>query len=167
MPAPSPSVLSNPTVSSGLGATLAAGTPPGVVTSSINLSPTEALGVGFSIGCVQKCYTLAGPISVTNGSAFTVNVYTGTDIIGNALNMATLTHIEIENLSTTAGQKLTVGAGTHAVLGSDSYTVGANGGEILIQNPGDGFTVASGSTDTLQVAVSSGTTTFNIVLLGR
>jgi hypothetical protein len=126
-----------------------------VVTSQVNHQPNTAIGAGNSAGSVDRCFCEA--FAVTAGTPLTVNVSTATDPIGNPLGMLHVTSVLVENDSTTAGQDFTVGAGTHPVLGTDQGTAQANGGVFSVLNPNPGYSVVSGTSDTLQISVASGT----------
>jgi len=76
--------------------------------------------------------------------------------------------ILVENDSTTAGQDMTIGGGTHPVSATDSGTAQANGGVWLMWNPNPGYAVSAGSADTITVTVAAGTNVAGkITILGR
>lgn len=79
-----------------------------------------------------------------------------------------MTSVLVENDSTTAGQDFTVGGGTHPVLGTDQGTAQANGGAFFVFNPNPGYSVVSGTSDTLQISVASGTSVpGKVTIFGR
>jgi hypothetical protein len=134
--------------------------------SQINHQPNIAIGSGNSAGNVDRCF--CEPFTVTAGTPLTVNVSSATDPMGNALGMLHVTSVLVENDSTTGGQDFTVGAGTHPVLGTDQGTAQANGGVFCVVNPNPGYAVVSGTSDTLQISVASGTNVpGKITILGR
>jgi hypothetical protein len=148
-------ILSNPNASVQLKCQLTAGAAPAVISSQVNHQPNISIGAGNSAGNVDRCFSES--FTVTAGTPLTVNVSSATDPIGNALGMLHVTSVLVENDSTTAGQDFTVGAGTHPVLGTDQGTAQANGGVFCVVNPSPGYSVVSGTSDTLQVSVASGT----------
>jgi len=76
--------------------------------------------------------------------------------------------ILVENDGTTAGQDMTIGGGTHPISATDSGTAQANGGVHLTFNPNPGYSVVSGTSDTLTITVAAGTNVpGKITILGR
>jgi len=158
--------LSNPSASVQLKCQLTAGASPAVVTSQVNHQPNIAIGTGNTAGNVDRCFSES--FTVTAGTPLTINVSSATDPIGSALGMVHVTSVVVENDSTTAGQDFTVGAGTHPVLGTDQGTAQANGGVFCVLNPNPGYSVVSGTSDTLQISVASGTNVAGkITIFGR
>jgi len=158
--------LSNPTASVQVKCLLTAGAAPAVVASQVNHQPNIAIGAGNTVGNVDRCFCEA--FTVSAGTPLTVNVGSATDPMGNALGIVHVTSVVVENDSTTAGQDFTVGGGTHPVLGTDQGTAQANGGVFCLVNPNPGYAVVSGTSDTLQVLVASGTSVAGkITILGR
>jgi hypothetical protein len=161
-----PTTLSNPIISVQLKCQLTGGAAPAVVTSLVNHQPNVALGSGNSAGNVDQC--LSEPFTVSAGSPLTINLSSATDPLGGALAFAHVSGVLVENDSTTAGQDFTVGGGTHPVLGTDQGTAQANGGAFFVINPNPGYSVVSGTSDTLQISVASGTNVpGKITVLGR
>jgi hypothetical protein len=157
--------LSKPTVVVGIKALLTAGAPPAPVVSQVDHEPTISLAAGTDPGTANVC--LSQPFTVTAGTPFTVNLVTGLDPLGNALSMSAVVAVLVENDSTIAAQTLTVGGGPNAALGADQYTCQANGGVVLMYNPGIGYAVVAGRSDTLQVTVAAGTASGKLTALGR
>ena len=158
--------LSNPSASVQVKCQLAAGAPLAVVTSQVNHQPNLSLGAGNSAGNVDRCFSEA--FTVTSGTPLTINVTTALDPLGTAIACVHVTSVLVENDSTTAGQDFTVGGGTHPVLGTDQGTAQANGGVFFVINPSPGYTVSSGSADTLSIAVAAGTNVAGkVTILGR
>ena len=147
--------LSNPTISLAIKASLASGAAPAPIGSIVNHAPSVALGAGSTAGNVDRCYSTA--IAVTTGTPLTLNLISALDPLGNALAMAHVTAVLLENSSNTAGQDFTIGGGTNPALGSFAGIAQANGGACLVCNPSPGFAVASGSADTITIAVAAGT----------
>ncbi|MGD1275671.1 MAG: hypothetical protein ABR964_00435 [Tepidisphaeraceae bacterium] len=159
-------VLSNPSMSLSLKAQLTAGAAPAVAASQVNHSPTFTVGAGNTAGNVDRCYS--APIQVSAGAPLTINVGTALDPLQNALGMLHVCAILVENDSTTAGQDMTIGGGTHPVSATDSGTAQANGGVWLMWNPNPGYAVSAGSADTITVTVAAGTNVAGkITILGR
>jgi len=159
-------VLSNPSAVLQFKCQLASGAAPAIVTSQVNHQPGTTLGAASSVGNVDRCYS--GAFTVSSGSPLTINLATALDPLQATLGMAHLSAVLVENDSATTGQDFTVGAGTHPVLGSDQGTAQANGGAFCVFNPDPGYTVTSGSSDTLQISVVAGTNVpGKLTLLGR
>lgn len=158
--------LSNPSITINTRASLASGIAPAVLGCTVNQSPATSIGVGSTAGNVNVCFSEA--FTVTSGTPITVNLLTGTDPFGTALGMVHVSHILVENASTTTGQDFTVGGGTHPVLGTDLYLCQANGGVVCVVNPNPGYSVVTSSSDTLQISVAAGTSVAGrITVLGR
>lgn len=158
--------LSNPIVSVQLKCQLTAGAAPAVIASQVNHQPNVSIGPGNTAGNVDRCF--CEPFTVTAGTPLTVNVASATDPMGNALGIVHVTSVLVENDSTTAGQDFTVGGGTHPVLGTDQGTAQANGGVFCVVNPSPGYSVVSGTSDTLQISVAAGTNVpGKITIFGR
>jgi hypothetical protein len=147
--------LFNPSVVAQITCQLNSGAPPAVVTSQVNQQPDVPLGAGNTPGNVDRCFS--EPFTVTSGTPLTINLVTALDPLGSALGAVHVTSVLVENDSTTAGQDFTVGAGTHPVLGTDQGTAQANGGVFFVINPNPGYSVVSGTSDTLQISVAAGT----------
>lgn len=145
---------------------LSSGTPPFQATALPTLNPAVNILTGNNIaGYVDRCY--AKTLSIVNGTPFTLNVATGLDPLGNTLGMVHVSAIFLVNLSTTATDDLTLGGGTHPVLGTDSYTAQANGGIVQVINPNPGYAVTGASADTITIAAAAGTVTAELMILGR
>jgi hypothetical protein len=157
--------FSKPTVVVGLKALLTSGAPPAPVVSQVDHEPTIALSPGTGPGSADICLSQA--FTVTAGTPFTVSLVTGLDPLGNALSMSAVVAVLVENDSTVAAQALTVGGGTGAVLGGDRFTCQANGGVVLVYNPGAGYAVVGGTSDTLQITVAAGTASGKLTVFGR
>jgi hypothetical protein len=161
-----PTTLANPTVNVQLKCQITSGAAPAIITSQVNHQPNISIGAANTAGNVDRCF--CEPFNVTAGTPLTVNVSSATDPMGNALGIVHVTSVLVENDSTTAGQDFTVGGGTHPVLGTDQGTAQANGGVFCVVNPNPGYSVVSGTSDTLQVSVASGTNVAGkITIFGR
>jgi hypothetical protein len=158
--------LSNPSITAQLKCQLNAGSPPAVATSQVNHLPVTAPGAANTPGHVDRC--ISEPFTVTAGTPFTLNLATAQDPLSNPAGFLHLSAILVENDSTITGQDFTIGGGTHPALGTDQATAQANGGVVLITNPNPGYTITSGTSDTLQISVATGTSVpGKITLLGR
>lgn len=147
--------LSNPIASVQLKCQLTGGAVPAVVSSQVNHQPNVSLGAGNTGGNIDGCFS--EPFTVSAGTPLTISLTAINDALGNAISFVHVTSVLVENDSTTAGQNFTVGGGTHPVLGTDQGTAQANGGSFLVFNPNPGYSVVSGTSDTLQILVASGT----------
>jgi hypothetical protein len=161
-----PTVLSNPSLSITLKAQLTSGSSPAVVASQVSHSPSGAISAGNSAGSTDRCYSTS--FQVTAGTPLTINLTTAFDPMQNAIGMVHVCGILLENDSTTTGQDMTIGGGTHPLSASDSGLAQAKGGIYLMWNPNPGYTVTSGSADTVTITVASGTNVpGKITIFGR
>jgi hypothetical protein len=96
-------------------------------------------------------------VQAATASPVTYNVQSLTDVYGNAVNMATVYTIAIQNTGT---HTIVVGTGTNALMGTDQVTLQA-GHTVIITSP---ITV-SGSVKNLLLTPSA-STTWNIIILG-
>src|ERR1700728_2897318 len=147
--------LSNPIASVQLKCQLTGGVVPAGVSSQVNHQPNVSLGAGNTGGSIDGCFS--EPFTVSAGTPLTISLTAINDALGNAISFVHVTSVLVENDSTTAGQNFTVGGGTHPVLGTDQGTAQANGGAFFVFNPNPGYSVVSGTSDTLQISVASGT----------
>jgi hypothetical protein len=158
--------LSNPTATVQLKCQLTGGAAPAPVTSQVNHQPNVVLGPGNSAGNVDGCFS--EPFTVSAGTPLTISMTALNDPLGNPITFVHVTSVLMENDSTTAGQNFTVGGGTHPVLGTDQGSAQANGGAFLVFNPNPGYSVVSGTSDTLQITVAAGTSVSGkLTILGR
>jgi hypothetical protein len=158
--------LSNPSASVQLKCQLTAGASPALVSSQVNHQPNISLGAGSTGGNVNECFSEA--FTVSAGTPITISLPSANDPLGNALSFVHVTSVLVENDSTTAGQDFTVGGGTHPVLGTDQGTAQANGGAFFVFNPNPGYSVVSGTSDTLQISVAAGTSVAGkVTIFGR
>jgi hypothetical protein len=146
--------LTNPYLAIAARAVINSGTFP-VLSATTTHTPAINLVAGSTSGSVNA--VIEQNFTVTSGTPLTINVATGLDPFGNAAGMVHVSTVLVENDSTTAGQDFTIGGGTHPVLGTDSYLCQANGGVVTVCNPAPGYTVSSGSADTLTITVAAGT----------
>jgi hypothetical protein len=161
-----PTTLSNPIASLQLKCQLNGGAVPALVSSQVNHQPNTALGAGNTGGSIDGCFS--GPFTVSAGTPLTISVTSINDALGNPITFVHVTSVLVENDSTTAGQNFTVGGGTHPVLGTDQGSAQANGGAFLVLNPNPGYSVVSGTSDTLQISVAAGTNVpGKLTILGR
>lgn len=150
----------------GVSVNLASGAAPAPIASAVYQFPSISISSGNAAGQVDRAYSFGG--TITFGTPFTINLSTGLDPLGNTLGMVHVTSVLVENDSLTAGQVMTIGGGTHPVLGSDQFTAQANGGIAFICNPNPGYSVSGGSSDTLTITVAAGTAVpFKVTVLGR
>jgi hypothetical protein len=147
--------LSNPSATAQIKCQLTSGAAPAVVTSQVNHQPNVSIGAANTAGNVNCCFS--EPFTVSSGTPLTINLVSALDPLGAALGAVHVTSVLVENDSTTAGQDFTVGTGTHAALGTDQGTAQANGGVFFVINPNPGYSVVSGTSDTLQISVAAGT----------
>lgn len=158
--------LTNPSVSVTVKAQLSSGAAPALVAAQVNHSPNFGVGAGNTTGNVDRCYSTA--FTVSAGTPLTINLTTALDPMQNAVGMLHVSGILVENDSTTSGQDMTIGGGTHPISATDSGLAQANGGVHLMWNPSPGYAVTSGSADTVTITVAAGTNVpGKITILGR
>lgn len=158
--------LSNPLITVAITAALTAGAPPAPAASPVNHAPAVTLTSGSGPGSVDRIYSKA--TTITSGTPLTINVSTALDPLNTAVGMLHVTSVMVSSDSTVAGQDLTIGGGTHPVLGSDQGTAQANGGIYFTCNPNPGYTVTGGSADTLTITVANGTNVnLKVTIVGR
>nr|WP_294515918.1 hypothetical protein [uncultured Rhodopila sp.] len=155
--------LTSPSASFGMRFNLQSGTAPAISGATISQSITPTLAAGSSSGQVQLGTIIN--ISVVNGTPYTLNLISGTDVLGNALGLATFVGFQL-TITSSGGGVLVVGGGTHPVMGTDQITT-QTGGTIQTVQPGTGWAVVSSTSDTLQITSSSGTITAVLTLFGR
>jgi hypothetical protein len=162
------STLTQPILSLRASASVAQGSQPAMEIATITQTPTgiTALMGGSGAGHVNTCISEAA--TITTGTPCTMNVVSGLDPLGNAAGMFRVTCVVVENNSVTTGQIITVGAGTHPVLGSDQFIVQPNGGTGCVCNPNPGYLVTGGSADVVTLTVAAGTAVpFKITIFGN
>lgn len=118
--------------------------------------PSLSLETSYSSSQVTKCYQLETTQSTTQ--SYLLDDGSLTDVYGTSLVFSSIQLLAINNKDAT--QTLTVGGGTHPVLGSDQYTVKA-GQLLIITSP---FTVDA-THDLLRI-VPSGSMTFDLLVVG-
>lgn len=146
--------------------TMSWGAAPAPASAPLGDATNFSLAVGTGAGQANAIITQDGTINT--GTPNTVNVITGlqTDQL-TAAAMAHVLAIYFENLSSTPADIVTIGGGTHPLIGSDQCTVNA-GGAILIYNPNPGYAITSGSADTLTFGVAAGSgVPYQLVIVGR
>jgi hypothetical protein len=161
------STVASPQITAAITATLTGGAAPATVSGNVNHTPSETPTVGSSSGNVNKAYSVAG--TVTSGSPVDIDLTAVTDPLGASLNFSQVHAILLENLSTTAGQDLTLGAGTNPLLAASTqlaYAGTAPG--FVLQNCGTtGITVDS-THKTVRVAVAAGTGVgYKLTIIGK
>ena len=160
--------VSAPSVTAQISSPLVAGaTGTGNQTGLMNFTQQQVVPAALGSAANQFNVAFGATIPLATGTAYTINLLTGDDGFGNVIGMVHCGCVIVVNYSTTAAQIITVGGGTHPVLGSDQYTVQANGGTAFILNPAPGYSVVTSSSDTLTLANASGTASVGLLVLGR
>lgn len=147
----------------------AAGTGITAITGQVRVSsPAVQRTVGNGANQADREYPFQG--TVTAGTPFTINLSTGLNpFSGSAMGMVHATRIHVVHQGTTG--RITVGGGTHPVMGSDQATL-QPGGSGVFDNIGAGYVVASGAVagvepvEALPVVDSSGVGTFTLTYMG-
>jgi hypothetical protein len=89
---------------------------------------------------------------------------------GSTITMAEVVAIAIVNKSTTTSENLQIGGDANSVpiFGAvGDYAIVGPGGVFLWSSPVDGVTVTASTGDILQIAASTGTITYDILIVGR
>ena len=136
-----------------------------IATDAPAVQAAISAALGSTAGNCNARFAMA--LSIANGTPYTINLLSGSDQYGNTIAMVHACFFYVVNLSTTTAQILTVGGGTHPVMGSDQATVYPNGGHWYTGQPNPGFSVVTSSSDTLTITNASGTCPANLIVLGR
>lgn len=160
------SILQNPKVTLAITGAIGDGASPPVVNASINHTVSLSLPVGTSAGDVNIEYYR--PIAVSVGTPLVLDLTNLTDPLGNSISMSVVTAILLSNESTTTGQDLTLGGGTHPLFAAMPVPAQAGGGAVGVLAPASGFAVVSGTSNTLQVTAAAGSgVPGRLTILGR
>ena len=152
--------------------TATSGNGAGLIQSAASLStPSSNPTIGNAstgvAGQFDRPFSYTG--SVTAGTPYTINFNTGNDQLNNTMNMVHVGRIHVSHQGSTG--RITVGGGTHPVMGSDQAVL-QPGGSCVFANHGVGYTVAGSSVsgvdpvEALPFNDSSGSGTFNISYMG-
>lgn len=165
------STLNQVSVTASISYGLISGVTPDIISAVNTLSSAVNLQIGTSTG--QPNAIMAGSSTITSGTPVVVDVFTGTDPLGATPVMLHVFGIMVINNGTVTGNDITVGAGTHPLMGSGVTTVvqsgaaGFGGGVFLNVNTSPGFAITSGSADSLTFTVSAGTAVpFKYIIIG-
>lgn len=148
----------------------------GVFTKALDLTtPTEAIAInksqsltnGTGSGQANQVFTDQRTVSAASEN---LDLAGGlTDAFGDTITFTGIKMLMVKNLSTTAGQDLTLSGNflDDDMLGGGSSTVILGpGGIFFISSPVDGFDVTAGTGDILTVDPAANTISYDIVLLG-
>lgn len=156
------STLSGPKIAAAITASLTAGAAPAPTSASVNHSATSSPSVGSTAGKADSVYSKA--LSVTSGSAQSIDVNTFTDPLGATINLQHVTAVMFTNNSSTTAEIFTIGGASGDVL-AGAVTVGP-GGFFLLCNPTTGL--SSATNHTINVSVASGTAVSGyLTVMGR
>lgn len=140
-------------------------------TGPINFEDVLSLVHGTSANQADLVWSDSG--SVASGTPVTVDLRGSlTSILdGGAVSFVEVVGLYIKNKSTTTSQNLQIGGGsnpwiTHLGASGDVIVLGP-GGRLLLESPLDGYAVTAGTGDILQIASSSGTISYDVVIYGR
>lgn len=110
---------------------------------------------------------------VVNGTPLDLDLRgTLTSIVdGSVVNFPLVMGIVIRNNSTTAGQSLTIGAGSNPFISwlaatGDGVKIGPSGFKVL-WNPIDAYATSAGTADILRIVSDVGTVNVDVMLIGR
>ena len=157
--------MSNSSLSVTTQAQVSAGVAPALIASSPKISASASPPVGTTAGSVNAVIAQGG--TVVTGTPVTINVATGLDPMGNAAAMVHVTEVAVVNNSATLGQIIVVGAGTHAVMGSDQFTIDAGDFGVICRDA-SGYPVTGSSADTLTLTTSSAVAIpYQVIIKGR
>lgn len=167
---PSP-LLASPAFQFRMGCSLSWGSPPNSISNSPNINQQSTLVVGNATNQIDRC--IAVNFTVTSGTPYTFNVSTGLDPSGVAAGLVHVSGFIVINQSAVGGQDMTIGGGTHPVLGatpaSSLYDAQANGGVACAWAPQPGWgPVVVSTNDTITITVAAGTSVpGQLLVLGR
>jgi hypothetical protein len=100
--------VSSPTVKLSVSANLSTGAAPAPSSSVVNQGITGSPTVGSAAFNVNKVISKA--FTITTGTPYSIDLNASTDPFGVAVSMTKVTDIILTNLSTTAGQDMTLGS---------------------------------------------------------
>lgn len=155
--------LSNPSIIAQIVADIVSGRLSGNVRHAYS-GPTLTIGSGA--GQIQKIVTV--DFTVSAGTPLDYDLTAIDDPGGSAISFSFLTHLMIENLSTTAGQDMSLGAGANPVYATaDAGVIQANGGVSFKATPNPGVTIDA-THKTIRITVAAGTNVQGrLTLIGR
>lgn len=133
---------------------------------AVNHQVSQTFTIGSAAGNVQKIYS-SDFVVVNSGTPTTFDLTSLLDPGAGAVTFAFVTHIIIENLSTTTAEIMTVMGGTNGLQATSTNPLQPNGGVWVMCNPNPGITV-DGTHKIVNLAVASGTNVSGkITILGR
>lgn len=118
-------------------------------------------------------YAYSDSNSVANGAPVTYDLRGGlTSQLGAAaMAFAPVVGFAVRNKSATTAQNLQIGAGSNPfitwLLATGDGVVVGPGGFFAIESPIDGFATTAGTADILQIAASTSTISFDLLVWGR
>lgn len=122
-------------------------------------------------GASQSDVVFSGSASISTATALDVRGSLNSVLTGDAANFVELTALVLKNNSSTAGQYVTVGAGSNPVsslwaASGDAAIVGP-GGLLVLTSPIDGYATSAGTADTITLTPATGTISVDYILVGR
>jgi hypothetical protein len=139
---------------------------------SLSYGKTWAWASGTGVDTADRIYMKKD--TVATGTPKTYDIAGGlTDILGNTITMAKVNAIIVVNNSVTAGEILTVGAGSNPLLNwviatGDGVKAGPGGAVVCLDPSLAGYAVTGGTGDVLQISVAAGATVpIDVIIIGR
>ncbi len=161
------STLSGPSVSISISAGLSGGASPALTAATIADTTTARPGVGSIAGQVSKVYS--SQLTINTASATTLDLTSLTDALGASVSFGKLRGVKITNTSAVAGEDITVGGGSNAIIPAASPLVASVSLDATFaQNFGTvGLTVDSTHKNLLIAAAAGSAVSVIVTLIGQ
>lgn len=122
-------------------------------------------------GASQSDVVFSGSASISTATALDVRGALSSVLTGDSVSFVELTALVLKNNSSTAGQYVTVGAGSNPVASlwaasGDAAIVGP-GGLLVLTSPIDGYATVAGTGDVITLTPATGTISVDYILVGR
>lgn len=119
----------------------------------------------------QNDVVFSGSASISTATTLDVRGALSSVLTGDSVSFVELTALILKNNSSTAGQYVTVGAGSNPVASlwaasGDAAIVGP-GGLLVLTSPIDGYATVAGTGDVITLTPATGTISVDYVLVGR
>lgn len=136
----------------------------------VNLQTALTLSAGSGAAQANSIYASPSTLTVSTGTPTVVDLASVTDPDGTSITWSDILAIAIVNLSTTAGQDITVGGGTNPVVSlfTGNLIIKSGGFAIIACAQATGYAFNSSTAHTLEFQVSAGTSVpFGIIVIGH
>lgn len=140
--------------------------------ANLNYTKRWQWGNGTALNQADRLYTKRHLI--TTGTPLALDLAgTLVDLMGNTITMARVNAIIVVSGSTTAGEIMTVGAGSNPLLNwiiatGDGNKAGPDGAVVCVDPSATGYAVTAGTGDVLQISLAAGTNVpVDVIIIGR